>query len=92
MINSVRLDTRIARQQLGHKQLGEAGLIVEHTDHGRLLTAHNRGCAQCGGDRHTFPLPDEAAFSKEAALLQDPDHCFFPLCESTVSFTRPAWT
>ena len=85
MINSVRLDTRIAKQQIGYKQLGEAGLIVEHTDHGRLLNVHNRGCAQCGGNRHACPLPDEAAFTKEAALLY-----FFPLCASTVSFTRPA--
>lgn len=69
MINSVRLDTRIARQPIGHKQLGEAGHIVKHMDHGRLLNAHNRGCAQCGGGRPACPLPDEAAFTKEAALL-----------------------
>src|SRR5580765_5893974 len=41
MINQVRLDTHIARQQIGHKQCGEARLFVKHTDHGRLLNAHD---------------------------------------------------
>ena len=47
--------------------VNEAGLIVEHANHGRLLNTHDRGCIQCGGGRHACQLPDEAAFTKEAA-------------------------
>ena len=60
-------------------------------DHGRFPNAGDRGCVQCGGGRHAYQLPDEAAFTNKAAVLQNPDDGFFALQRERGKLDPPAW-
>src|ERR1700680_3061275 len=61
------------------EQRRKGWLVVEQTDHSRLLKPHDRAIGHGGGAGHALRLPRQASFTKEVADPQNGDHGFFAL-------------
>jgi hypothetical protein len=79
LIDQVRFDPTIARQQIGHEQRRKRRLGVEHPKHGGLLNAHQRAVGECRGRRHAQRLTGQTALPKKSLGLKERDHRFLAL-------------
>ena len=79
LIDQVFLDAEVARQEMGHEQLGERRLVMEHPAHGGPVDAHDRGAVQGGGGRPAHRLSGEAGFTEKIPAPQHRDDGFFAL-------------
>jgi hypothetical protein len=77
--------------RIGHKQLGERGLLVQRMEHGGFGDTHDTGSFQ--GSRRLRPnrWPGEAGFSKKAALLQNGDDGFSALLRDHSQLDLAPW-
>jgi hypothetical protein len=79
LIDQVRFNPAIARQQIGHEQRRKRRLGVEHPEHRGLLNAHQRAVGERRGRGHAQRLPGQAALPKKSLGREDGDHRFLAL-------------
>ena len=79
VIHQILFDAHRVRQQIGHKQLGEGGLLVQHADHGVFVDAHEPGIFHGRRGRRPSSLSGQAGFPHKGPLFQNRDDGFFAL-------------
>ena len=60
MIHQILFDTNRVRQQIGHKQLGKLGLVMQHLHHGIFVDAQETGVFHGGRGRRANRVSGEA--------------------------------
>jgi hypothetical protein len=79
LIDQVRLNVAIARQQVSHEQLAQGRLVLQDAEHFGLFNPHHIAVGHGSGYRQTQRLPHQAALAKELAGAEQADHRFLAL-------------
>ena len=76
-VDQIFLDSNVAREQIGHEELGEPRLVTDHSDCCWFGYPDDRGIRKGGGGGHAPLLAREATLAEKVGRSQDSDDRFF---------------
>ena len=79
LVDQIRFELNIPRQQESHEHLGKGGLIAEHANHGLLFDFEDRRLRERDGRGHVQWLARQASLAEEVARAQYRDDSFLAL-------------